>query len=1000
MTQFYFQQGLDGAGLGTLASPWSQAGFDAAVSSGAFRVGGADALAIITGGTNTLSISATNANLTPITGVGGPTIVTLTTTVITDSLSVDLRQIAGANPIEIRNNNGIQYFSVATGASLLLNASQATAATITGVGTVAVSNLQSSLAADFSNITTSVFTASGVLTANAGPFTGSLGKALVTLTSADATPRTFTVLTPTLQGAGGSISVGNGATLASTAGSISDFSGVTASTTGTGVIALADLNGTANLSGLTGNVSAVVAGNYTFTGNLGAIRPTVNTGFTLTIANDAATRVGNAQFNGAGRVLIAADVAGPISNLSVFTTGLNSLTFNSTTDKNIATGSGNDFITTTTGRDYIASGAGNDTIDAGGGNNVIRSGAGFDSVTTGAGDDYIEGGGGNDTVDAGNGANYVTDSGGVDSITTGNGRDTILSGDGNDTIASGLENDSVGAGAGNDSVTAGAGDDTVIGGGGNDTLNGGAGIDSLSGGDGDDTFLVQDNLEQVNLDVIAAGTGVNAIVLDGGAGVPVEAQFDFDNISDVLAINNANGLGSNRTVTFSEITETVAQQVVLDASTLTTGILSVTNNAVSATTTFNLAGGGGNDILSGSNGNDTLTGGAGTDSLTGGAGNDSVTGGVGDDTLVAGAGVDTLDGGTNIDTLILGQGASGTLIANSTAISLVVTTAQQLSTGNTIAFSNIESIVATSQLNGAVGLSLTGSDAANTITGGSGVDSIFGGDGADSITGGASNDNFTGGAGNDTFNADAGIDAVLDFGVGSGDEIIVAVGVTATVTVGAQNTVTATSTNSGVLNVSTAAGTQLTAANTISFAALGGSAGITLNASTQTTNGLGLIGSARVDVITGGGGGDTITGGELADNLTGGAGIDSFVYTAVTGNFINTNRDTITDFTQGAGGDVLRISAAGFTGLTAGQVNTFANVAGSANLATSVLVDTTANLLAAGASLPNTRLAYDTTLNQWFNDSNGDWATGSVSFASSTNALTALGLVAANVIIA
>lgn len=47
MTQFYFQKRAAGAGLGTLASPWSQTGFDAAVESGAFRKGGADALAII-----------------------------------------------------------------------------------------------------------------------------------------------------------------------------------------------------------------------------------------------------------------------------------------------------------------------------------------------------------------------------------------------------------------------------------------------------------------------------------------------------------------------------------------------------------------------------------------------------------------------------------------------------------------------------------------------------------------------------------------------------------------------------------------------------------------------------------------------------------------------------------------------------------------------------------------------------------------------------------------
>ncbi|MCX5937353.1 MAG: hypothetical protein NTW02_03905, partial [Cyanobium sp. LacPavin_0920_WC12_MAG_62_9] len=183
---------------------------------------------------------------------------------------------------------------------------------ITGMGTVAVSNLQSTPAANLTNISTAVFTASGVLSADV-TFTGNLGEAAVTLTSANSTTRTFTVA-PTignLQDAGGSISVGNGVILKSAA--VATLNGVTASTTGTGVINLASLNGAAALSGLTGNVSAVVAANSLFTGNLGSIRPTVNEGFTLTIGNGSS--VGNAQFNGAGAVVITDDALAPISNL-------------------------------------------------------------------------------------------------------------------------------------------------------------------------------------------------------------------------------------------------------------------------------------------------------------------------------------------------------------------------------------------------------------------------------------------------------------------------------------------------------------------------------------------------------------------------------------------------------------------------------------------------------------------------------------------------------------
>jgi Ca2+-binding RTX toxin-like protein len=74
------------------------------------------------------------------------------------------------------------------------------------------------------------------------------------------------------------------------------------------------------------------------------------------------------------------------------------------------------------------------------------------------------------------------------------------------------------------------------------------------------------------------------------------------------------------------------------------------------------------------------------------------------------------------------------------------------------------------------------------------------------------------------------------------------------------------------------------------------------------TGGLGddiLDGAAGNDVITGGAGADTITGGNGVDTLTGGTGVDKFVLATA-----SANRDTITDFTAGGGGDQLQISAA------------------------------------------------------------------------------------------
>ena len=67
-----------------------------------------------------------------------------------------------------------------------------------------------------------------------------------------------------------------------------------------------------------------------------------------------------------------------------------------------------------------------------------------------------------------------------------------------------------------------------------------------------------------------------------------------------------------------------------------------------------------------------------------------------------------------------------------------------------------------------------------------------------------------------------------------------------------------------------------------------------------------LTGSAAVDQIDGGAGADTITGGVGADNLTGGTGVDTFVMATTPA--LN-DVDVITDFTVGASGDRIDISA-------------------------------------------------------------------------------------------
>lgn len=161
-----------------------------------------------------------------------------------------------------------------------------------------------------------------------------------------------------------------------------------------------------------------------------------------------------------------------------------------------------------------------------------------------------------------------------------------------------------------------------------------------------------------------------------------------------------------------------------------------------------------------------------------------------------------------------------------------------------------------------------------------------------------------------------------------------------------------------------------------------------------------LNGDAGGDVINGGEGNDVVNGGAGSDNITGGNGKDTFVYDSIAADFVDANADFITDFTQGTGvnSDALRLSASAFAGLTAGAAVTYTTVAGASNLATNVLVDTNANIVAATGvnALSNTRIAYDTTTSRWLYDANGDWGAGTLVFATAPG-LTLAGLSPQNI---
>ena len=746
MALFYFQQNAAAGGTGTIASPWNQAGLDAAIASGAFTPGGTDDLGIFAGGTP-LVISAANLSGTTLFTVAGSATVQLAETVLFEAGTIDLTKIApvAPNTISLQNNNGGYDFVVSNGTTLRLKAvnavNGANALNINGLGTVIVDNLEAVATADLRNITVGTFNVNANLT-SAFTFTGRLGAAALALSAASA--QTFTVNNANFIGNQGSVTIGDNVTFATTAGSLEDLHLNTVTTSGTGSIVLTDLVAgvDTNLSRISGNVTANVATNQT-TGsgiNFGTLQPTIASGATLTISDDSFNVTDNAIFNGAGRVSYSPAGGGVTSaiTLRAYATGGNTFNSNQNVDNAIYMGSGADVITTAGGDDTIQAGSGKDTIVTGNGVNVVRAGAGADLVTGGTGSDFVEGGGGNDTVNAGNGNNYIADGDGNESITTGNGLDTIAPGGGADVIVSGSNNDQIFAGSGKDTINAGAGNDTVTAGG------------------GDDQILVADS-DQVALDVINGGAGTDAIAFTGAN--PVTAVFDFDNISDVLTINNAgDNLNQARNVTFSQITETTAQTVTMNLSNNNTAAVSVTNAAASATTTFNITGGTGNDALIGSNGADTLSGGAGNDTLSGGAGSDSLVGGSGNNTYTFAAGEfiagDTIVGNANNDTITLAANAqtvADAAFANKTLITAFTTAA-----GNNNITLGAFAAAASANLTVTGG---TGNDTINASALGEAV-SIVGGTGIDVLTGSAVNDTIVAGGGADTIVGGPGADAI------------------------------------------------------------------------------------------------------------------------------------------------------------------------------------------------------------------------------------------------
>lgn len=451
-------------------------------------------------------------------------------------------------------------------------------------------------------------------------------------------------------------------------------------------------------------------------------------------------------------------------------------------DDSITGGHGADIIEGNGGNDTIEGGADNDTLSGGEGRDlltggegadVIRGGADQDTIVGGSSGDHVDGGAGgfnadpalntdNDTLDLrglnfrlrdltpdsnGNGQNGTVDlfnddgtlkgtfffteienilgtpfAGPVDGLNTGE----LMEPDYTDAQGDQID--------GTDGIN-----DTIFGNAGDDTIDSGLGDDTVDGGAGDDTFVIREEGNGIDNDVIIGGE------TDETDGDTIDTtDIDDDLTVDFTAPETGTITDGDDTTSFEEI-ENIALGGGDDTVTGSDG----DDNVKTGDGNDSVVAGGGDDTIAGEGGDDSISGGSGEDNLDGGAGNDTLDGGADDDTLTGGDGRDSLEGGDGDDVLFGNK--DGVIGRPDTDIPLV-----------TPPFDLDPNV----------------NDDRDTINGGAGNDTIDGGDDADLIDGGIGDDVIEGGIDNDTIYGGEGNDTITDiqgsdsiFG-GAGDDLI------------------------------------------------------------------------------------------------------------------------------------------------------------------------------------------------------------------------------------
>jgi len=414
------------------------------------------------------------------------------------------------------------------------------------------------------------------------------------------------------------------------------------------------------------------------------------------------------------------------------------------------------------------------------------------------------------------------------------------------SLTGGAAADTLAGGDGNDTLTGLAGNDSLAGNGGGDSLDGGDGNDTLAGGTGDDSLA-----GGAGADLLGGGDGEDT--LDGGAGADTITGGSGDDLISDTQGGNLIDVGS------------------------------------------------GDDTITGVGGGDTgstITGGDGQDVLRLGATAATDPAGLHADTMTdftPGAGGDVLDIGALLAGLLAGNSlpagtnpfAAGffrlatsgadTLVqfdrdgpAGGAGWATVLVLRDTLTSAVTAA-----NIAQGSNPHGSAGLAVTGDDGGNdSLPGSPDNDTLAGLAGNDTLVGGTGADSLDGGSGNDSLSAGDGADTV--FG-GSGDDSI----------------------DGGAGNDSLDGGGG-------NDTLLGGIGADSIVAGDGGDSVADPFGANAIDLGAGADTVDLVDGGDTGSTITGGAGADLFILSSAPGYSPATfHRDLITDFTPGAGGDVL-----------------------------------------------------------------------------------------------